>query len=315
VGIGAATTSRLYAAATRRKLAEVGLVKVGSRSPMVLPIATEKMEARKVNSLRRAAVLWVVVILSIAASPTIWPAEQPTHFYFVQLTDTHVGSADGAARSLQVVNAINRLPMKIECVVHTGDIVNDGAYDAAEARRAMIIFSALNPPVYYAAGNHDILDGDKRQPCIEAFGRYFGPLTSKAEYQGVVFLILYTEPLRNSFSVPGFDPLAWLEQALNDAGDKPVIIFTHVPSAADFYGNEMHSGWPSAAREKWERLISSHNVKAVITGHFHRDELHWMGSVPLYVAPSVAGFWGRQASFRIYEYQDGKIGYRDSYIE
>jgi UDP-2,3-diacylglucosamine pyrophosphatase LpxH len=63
------------------------------------------------------------------------------------------------------------------------------------------------------------------------------------------------------------------------------------------------------------KLINSYNVKAVIAGHFHRDELHWLENVPLYVSSPVAGYWGRQATFRIYEYSNGKIGYRTQYIE
>jgi UDP-2,3-diacylglucosamine pyrophosphatase LpxH len=77
----------------------------------------------------------------------------------------------------------------------------------------------------------------------------------------------------------------------------------------------MHRGWRKEVREKWERLLNSANVKAVIAGHFHRDEFHWLGEVPLYVAEPVAGYWGRQCTFRIYEYRGGKVGYRTVYVE
>jgi hypothetical protein len=30
---------------------------------------------------------------------------------------------------------------------------------------------------------------------------------------------------------------------------------------------------------------------------------------------SVAGYWGRQASFRLYEYRDGRVGYRTIYLQ
>ncbi|MDY6906314.1 MAG: hypothetical protein SWH61_16705 [Thermodesulfobacteriota bacterium] len=53
-------------------------------------------------------------------------------------------------------------------------------------------------------------------------------------------------------------------------------------------------------KEKWKTLINTYNVKAIVAGHFHRDELHWLGDVPVYIAPPVAGYWGRKAAFRIY---------------
>jgi hypothetical protein len=53
----------------------------------------------------------------------------------------------------------------------------------------------------------------------------------------------------------------------------------------------------------------------VIAGHFHRDELHWVGDVPLFVCAPLAGYWGRQGSYRIYEYKDGRLGYRTQYLE
>ena len=94
-----------------------------------------------------------------------------------------------------------------------------------------------------------------------------------------------------------------------------VIIFHHAPSVSDFYKNEMHDGWPDDVQGKWIELINSFNVIAVIAGHFHRDEHHWLGNVPLYVAAPIAEFFGRQITYRIYEYKNGRVGYRTVYVE
>ena len=77
----------------------------------------------------------------------------------------------------------------------------------------------------------------------------------------------------------------------------------------------MHSGWKKEIRNKWVELLNQYNVKAVITGHFHRDEHHWLGKVPLYVYSPISGYWDRQLTYRIYEYRDAKIGYRTQYIQ
>jgi predicted Fe-Mo cluster-binding NifX family protein len=33
------------------------------------------------------------------------------------------------------------------------------------------------------------------------------------------------------------------------------------------------------------------------------------------VCPPVANYFGRQSTFRIYEYKNGKVGYRTQYLE
>jgi len=236
-------------------------------------------------------------------------ASPDAHFYFVQITDTHFGMPDSPVRATKAVNEINNLPMKIECVVVTGDITNDGMQNENETTAALQALTPLKMPVHYLPGNHDITG----EPAVEVFKQRFGPLASKAEYQGVVFLMLYTEPLIGAAAVPGYDPLSWLEQELKAAGDKPVIIFHHGAAVEDFYANALHTYWPEASRARWEKLVTAPNVKGVIAGHFHRAELHWIGNTPVYVGSPLSSTFGREATYRVYEYQNGRIGYRTQY--
>ena len=100
-----------------------------------------------------------------------------------------------------------------------------------------------------------ILLGDKIQESLRAFNSNFGPLASKVEYKGVTFLMLYAENIRENCVIAGYDPLKWLEQELDKAKDKPVIIFTHSPKVQDYFNDEIHPGWPENMREKWDKLI------------------------------------------------------------
>jgi hypothetical protein len=34
----------------------------------------------------------------------------------------------------------------------------------------------------------------------------------------------------------------------------------------------------------------------------------------VFACPPVASYWGRQASFRLYEFRDGRLGYRTVYL-
>jgi predicted phosphodiesterase len=281
-------------------------------------VASEIMQ-RVLSALRNTFVWAALVLLTLLSPQTVCAASNGSssgavHFYFVQLTDTHFGDRDHLERTRKLVDQINRLPYEIACVVHTGDVFADNIMDETIRTQGLAILGRLKAPVHILPGNHDILQGQLEQ-TFSAFVRRIGPPTQKAEYHGVVFLCAYTEPAALGFTVPGYDPLQALEAALLSASGRPVVVFHHRPAVEDFYASALHPGWGGEARRRLETLLLGHNVKAVVTGHFHRDELHWLEGIPVFAAPPVAGYWGRQASFRLYEYRDGRVGYRTIYLQ
>lgn len=235
-------------------------------------------------------------------------------FFFVQVTDTHLGDRDHLARTRRLVDQINALPYEIACVVHTGDIFADNIADAAVREEGLGVLKRLKAPLHLLPGNHDILEG-RLEETLRIYTREVGPLIHRAEYRGVVFVFAYTEPAAGGFSVPGYEPLKAMEAAFVQAAGKPLILFHHRPAVDDYYEFGLHPGWGSNARSALEALLRAHRVQAVVTGHFHRDELHWADDIPVFAAPPVAGYWGRQASFRLYEYRDGRLGYRTVYLQ
>jgi len=280
------------------------------------------------NSIRNSALLIALsVVLGILGCPEpvsappdcpsrpgrAEPARPVEPFHFVQISDMHFNGEENFSRARRMVQWINVLPMKIEFVVITGDITSDMIEHQETVARAKAILRELRVPVHYVAGNHDILQSNL-EPTLDAYRRHFGELLTTAVHRGVKFVFIYTEPLAEHFTVLGYDPLVQLKDQLTDAGTMPVIICHHRPSIEDFYMNEMQPGWPVHKQRRWEHLINSHNVKAVLAGHFHKDEQHWLGNVPLYIAPPMSDDFGRQATFRIYEYRNGKLSYRTQYL-
>ncbi len=266
----------------------------------------------------RGGLMLVVVLIAACALTRTWvmagEAEAgATRFYFGQLTDTHFGIESNDLRTKEAVRAINDLPLELEFVAVTGDLTSDRLHDPAVVSNLVAVLDGLESPVHCVPGNHDILQ-KRLDATLSIYTNTFGGLISQQEYRGVIFLFVYTEPLAKSFSVHGYEPLKAVEERLKQSEGKPVVVFHHSPSVDDFYNNKMHEGWKKNIREQWVSLLNAYKVKAVIAGHFHRDEHHWLGDVPLYVSPAIAGFWGRQATYRIYEYRDGKIGYRTQYI-
>lgn len=264
------------------------------------------------NSLKRFLIFFLVLCF---LSPLFAEdAQKDSHFYFVQLSDTHFGVPESPDRTEKIVEAINNLPMQIQFIAFTGDIVDTYLTDDKTREEAAAILKKLNPPIHYAAGNHDI---DLKNPENDRvlFEKNFGKLFSKAEYNGIIFYFIYIEPVIYDLKVEGFDVWETLEKNLQEDKDRPVIIFTHSPPCPDFNRNRMHYFWKEEALAKFIKLVNSYNVKAVISGHFHRDELHWLEKIPLFTAPPVAAKGGRQGTYRIYEYDNGKIGYWTQYLD
>lgn len=263
-----------------------------------------------------ALLLWLAVFPppGVGADPPALSAESGTRFYFVQITDTHFGERDHLERTRKLVDLINRLPYEIACVVHTGDIFADNITDTGVRDAGLGALRGLRAPLHLLPGNHDILEG-RLEETLRIYTREVGPLIHRAEYRGVVFVFAYTEPAAGGFSVTGYEPLKAMEAAFVQAAGKPLILFHHRPAVDDYYEFGLHPGWGSNARSALEALLRAHRVQAVVTGHFHRDELHWADDIPVFAAPPVAGYWGRQASFRLYEYRDGRLGYRTVYLQ
>ena len=229
-------------------------------------------------------------------------------FRFVQITDTHLGSLESLARLDRVVRRINKLPYPVACVVHSGDVFADNIADPDRRRQGLRILKRLEPPLYAAPGNHDILRSDL-EATRTAWTEAFSGLVHTHSVRGVRFVLSYTYPLSGSFNIPGYDPMERIQGALSQGSGDPVVMVHHAPSLPEFKDGGLRGGWSEAKRREWRRMLRQNGVIAVLAGHFHRGELHWVGDVPLYVAPPVAGSQ-RPAAFRVYTYSDGRLSHR-----
>jgi 3',5'-cyclic AMP phosphodiesterase CpdA len=252
---------------------------------------------------------WIIQLVVLLLAAAAWA--EP--LYFVQMTDTHLSAPAEWTRARRAIISINQLPFKISCVVVTGDVFSDNYADADAVAKAKKLFKLLKVPCHLLPGNHDVPAGNSQAASI--WQEAFGPLFQEAVYGGVGFTFLDSTPLAMSESALPYKPLDDLKAYLKKNPKRPTLVFTHIPSAEDFFGNTMHPGWPAKSGKAWEAVLGLGNVRAVITGHFHRDELHWIGKVPLFVCPPVAGYWGRQLKYRIYEYENGRLSYRTIYLE
>lgn len=234
-------------------------------------------------------------------------------FYFAQISDTHWGARGTIGITRKAVAALNKLPVKLAFVVHTGDIFADTIRDEGVVREGLQAMRSLKGPVYYLPGNHDLLDGD-RDVTELAFGKAFGPLQRTVEVQGVLCLFLCSEMQEDGERDAG-KVRKWIEDNVAKDEKRQVLVFLHRPPVADCLAAKTREEWGEESHPRWEKLFKARpQVKALVSGHLHRDELHWIGPVPVYVASSVAPFWNRQPSVRLYKFEAGRLTYWTIYL-
>jgi 2',3'-cyclic-nucleotide 2'-phosphodiesterase (5'-nucleotidase family) len=132
----------------------------------------------------------------------------------------------------------------------------------------------------------------------------------------VVFLMMYIEPLSLNKNVEGYDPLKWLTKEIETANGKPIIIFLHTPPIQDFHNGKLNPTWRNTVGLKqFEDIVKANeNIKAIIGGHLHENELGWIGNTPVFVSESVTVSFTSDAYYRIYEYNNGKISFYSYYV-
>ena len=294
-----------------------GFLEPGVRIPLSPPASNPR---KTPPTVRRAFLL----LLALAAA-----CARAEPFRFIQISDTHQGRAIHQWRYRQAIRQINELPFDVDVVVHTGDIVSAGFKSHDVAGAASNLFAQIRWPRICCPGNHDLRFDRATDAWTNRYYRaasvyqvFFGPLAQSWETTNALYLAIDTEEIRQAGAprLPGFDPLAWLEERLSAAPpDKPVFVFTHVPDCDDYFRGVYTPGWTNEkGLADWRALLARHpQVKAVIAGHFHRNARveHSDGGPPTVIASSLAAFWDRQASYRVYSYEDGCLSYQDAYIQ
>jgi len=236
------------------------------------------------------------------------------NFYFVQITDTHLGYKNHDELSGKIAKSVNKLPFDIEAVMVTGDVFQNNLHEA-DARESYYDFRlAFDDPVYVLPGNHDLLP-ERYKEHRRIFQDRISSLNSIITIDSVVFVLYYCMTHADTSLSDYYIQKSCFEYSLENHKNNPLIVCHHQPAMLDFYNNEDHQSWPEHELRWWDSILNKYGVEAVIAGHFHRDEMHWLGDVPVYVSSSVAEFWGRQASYRLYHYKDGKLSYKTIYID
>lgn len=184
---------------------------------------------------------------------------QNGQFQFAFVTDTHIGSPNGAAeedlrRTVQDINSRT----DIAFVVFTGDITEMGTN--AELAIAKQILDSLRVPWYIIPGNHDT---GWSESGGDAFKSVFGNDKFSFIYKGVYFIGCASGPyVRMSDGHVPRDAVNWLDKELEKIpAGSPLVFLNHYPV------DESLDNW----YEITDRL-RRHNTQVILCGHGHANK-------------------------------------------
>jgi len=218
--------------------------------------------------------------------------EEPTDYYFVHITDTHLPThayhtEQGAAADSTEMDDLRAVIRDInlinpEFVVLTGDVVNEGELEEylnwRSFTRAKRLLYELDVPVYVIAGNHDLGGWSSTPPPAgtsrRAWWRFFGwrwlndpppgeqiyTQNYSFEYGGVHYIAMesydnYDYWRHQTYGPESFTPrqMAWLvDEVASVDPSLPIIAFYHY----DF---------------GWELLLDVYGLDGTLWGHIHRN--------------------------------------------
>ena len=211
-----------------------------------------------------------------------------------QITDMHItasgdrgpGGAPVAANLARMVAHLNALPRRPDVVLGTGDLVEDGSPAANARLRALL--EPLEAPVYLIPGNHD-----DRETLRAAFPDH----SWLSGDELFVHYVIEDWPIRLialDTLVPGQlhgllceDRLAWLDERLAAAPDRPTVLFMHHPPFAT--GMDYMDSMACRGADALGAIVRRNpQIERILCGHVHRPvDIRWNGTV-VSIAPSTA---------------------------
>lgn len=224
-------------------------------------------------------------------------------FRFIALNDLHCeDQACGEWLQSRVVRQIKATKEPIDFCLVLGDLVEKGT--PAELTLVRDVLKEIGLPAHVVPGNHDYATDNERKSYDECFPH---SLNYRFDHKGWQFIALDTThgTQYDNISVqPG--TLQWIDgQTPKMSKSKPTIAFTHFP-----LGEKVRYR-PKNAEDVLERFVD-HNLKLVLSGHFHGQTERQSRYTTLTTSPCCALKRKNhdntpQKGYHVYHVKDGSI--------
>ncbi|XP_068162356.1 serine/threonine-protein phosphatase CPPED1 [Antennarius striatus] len=237
-------------------------------------------------------------------------------FYFIQAADPQLGlmkawregDCDGGGDewseevelTKQAVEAVNQLRPRPRFMVLCGDLVHampDMPFREAQERDLKVALKETDPsiPLVFVSGNHDL--GNTPTPrTVEQYCSAWGNDYFSFWVGGVFCLVLNSQLFYDSSACPQLKEAQdkWLEEQLSRATSskepkpKHILVFQHIPlylknpDEEDDYFNMQ-----KAVRLNLLDRFKKAGVKAVFSGHYHRNAGGCHGGLDMVVSSAI----------------------------
>lgn len=210
------------------------------------------------------------------------------------LTDLHIrASGESAYRRVDTdaylrrsVAMLTGLAPRPDAVVVTGNLTDFGQDDAYAHLAGLL--APLDMPCYLLPGSHDDRAAMRRALRGHAYlGE--GPFVQYAADVGELRLVAVdTCTAGESYGSLCHDRLQWLSDALDAAGERPVVLAMHHPPFQS-YVNVADRPALLHGVDELEALVESHpNIERIVCGHLHQAVTTLFGGVVAMSAPAPA---------------------------
>ena len=212
-----------------------------------------------------------------------------------QISDFHV-RAHGAESTFGIDNntnlsaavaMLNHLDPAPDVVIGTGDLVNRGRPEEYLALRDLL--APLDAPIYLIPGNHDTA-----RYLRETFSDH-NYLASEGEFLSYVVdryplrLIGVDSTLPDAHNgAVCSERLAWLRSKLEEAPERPTLLFMHHPPFKTGIWWMDGIGIVEGVSELRDLLNAHPQVQRIVCGHLHRAVQANLGRTPVSVCPSTS---------------------------
>jgi 3',5'-cyclic AMP phosphodiesterase CpdA len=213
-------------------------------------------------------------------------------FLLAQVSDMHIKAGgklsyrvvDTEASLARCVAQLLKIPQRPDAVLFTGDLTDFGR--EAEYANLRSLIAPLPMPVFLIAGNHDEPEGLRRAfPGHTYLRQRSGHLDYVIDDFPVRIVALDSTVPRKGGGEMRASQLAWLDETLFSAPDKPTIVALHHPP---FWCGIGHMDAQALANPRaLEDVIARHpQVERVISGHVHRAIFTRFGGTIASTCPS-----------------------------
>lgn len=201
-------------------------------------------------------------------------------------------------------------------VIINGDITSE--YKEDEFQKAKQYFSIFKMPYIPLRGNHDRVGDNPEDYFVKVFDlKNFSPISGAKYnideygqvyisfvYKGFLFIGLDSSDLKTGWGKLSDQQLDWLEKTLEDNRDKVTIIFIHHPVVSqpdDLLGQLSVLNDTSSRNRLLDIISKNEQVKAVYSGHTHRNKSNYYKGVRFSEMASVKDYPGGYAIHRVYK--------------